>query len=115
MALNIIAEQPILMAEVRERLEKLKEKGELNFRAQKTLEHMEQFGTLKRKKAEELVAELTKLEIPRLREQHLIKLTDVLPTSEAEVKVVLQSFAVTVTAENMKKIADTIVSNTPPK
>ncbi|MEK6823108.1 MAG: hypothetical protein AABY13_04725 [Nanoarchaeota archaeon] len=115
MALDIITEQPILMAEVRERLEKLKEKGELNFRAQKTLEHLEQFSPLKKKKAEELLALLTKLEVPRLREQHLIKLTDLLPTTEAEVKIVLQSFAVTVTAENMKKIADTIVENTPAK
>lgn len=115
MALNIISEQPILMADVRERLEKLKEKGDLNFRAQKTLEHLEQFAVLKKKKAEELLAELTKLEIPRLREQHLIKLTDILPTTDAEVKVVLQSFAVTVTADNMKKIADVIVMHAPIK
>jgi DNA-directed RNA polymerase subunit F len=109
MALDIVSETPVLMAEVRERLEQIKEKsGELNFRAAKTMEHMEQFASLKKKKAEELLAELKKLDVPRLREQHLIKLVDLLPVTENDVKVVLQSFAVSVTQENLKKIAETI-------
>ena len=109
MALDIVSETPVLMAEVKERLADIKTKdGELNFRAQKTYEHLEQFVHLKKKKAEELLEELKKLDIPRLREQHLIKLVDLMPTTESDVKVVLQSFAVTVTADNLKKIAETI-------
>lgn len=113
MAVKPLSETPVTMAEVREVLEKDKEG--LNFRAQKTLEHLQQFAPLPKKKAFELLEELKKLEVPRLREQHLIKLVDVLPTTEADVKVVLQGFAVTVTAENMKKIADTILPYTVPK
>jgi DNA-directed RNA polymerase subunit F len=108
MALNIVSEQPMMMAEIKESLQSIKEKEELNFRAAKTLEHLERFCSLKKKKADELLAELKKLDIPRLREQHLIKLVDLLPITENDVKVVLQSFAVTVTAENLKKIAETI-------
>jgi DNA-directed RNA polymerase subunit F len=115
MVLNIVSEQPMLMAEVKENLETLKGKEELNFRAAKTLEHLERFCPLKKKKAEELVAELKKLDIPRLREQHLIKLVDLMPTTDIDVKVVLQSFAVTVTAENLKKIAETIEPYVKPK
>ena len=116
MTLNIISETPVLMAEVKERLEHIKAKeGELNFRAQKTFEHLEQFAPLKKKKAEELLAELNKLAVPRLREQHLIKLVDLLPNTENDVKVVLQSFAVTVTSENLKKLSDTIEPYVAPK
>lgn len=113
MGIKPLSETPVLMAEIREVLES--NKGDLNFRAQKTLEHLQQFTPLSKKKALELFEELKKLEIPRLREQHLIKLVDILPTTEADVKVVLQGFAVTVTGENMKKVAETILPYTTPK
>jgi len=106
MALNVITETPVLIAQVKDQLVKTKKKmGELNFRAQKALDHCEQFATIDTKQANELLDELRKLEVPRLRDQQLVKLVDVLPKTEAEVKGVLQGYAVTVTAENNKKIA----------
>jgi DNA-directed RNA polymerase subunit F len=113
MAVNIISEQPLLSAEVRERLEKIKDKeGELNFRAQKTLDHLQQFSH-EQKKAKQVFEALQKLEIPRLRDQHIIKLVDIMPATEADVKITLQGYNVTVTAENMKKIAETIAGFVP--
>ncbi len=108
MTMNIISEQPILSAEVRDRLEAIKEKeGELNFRAQKTLDHLQMFSH-DQKKAKQVFDAITKLEIPRLREQQIIKLVDIMPTTETDVKFCLQGYNVTVTSENMKKIAETI-------
>lgn len=115
MTVNIISEQPILSAEVRQHLESTKEKeGELNFRAQKTLDHLQQFSH-DQKKAKQVFEAITKLEIPRLREQQIIKIVDIMPLTEADVKFCLQGYNVTITAENMKKIADTIVEHAPAK
>lgn len=106
-------ETPISAVEVKHTLEKIREKeGELNYRAGKTYEYLEQFAKLSSKKAKELFEALTKLEIPRMKEQHIVKLIDVLPTTAKDVKTVLQGYAVTVTNENLDKIASTIAEHT---
>lgn len=104
-----LTETPISMAQVKHALDGVKEKeGELNYRAGKTFEYLEQFGKLTPKQAKDLAEELTKLAIPRIKEQHIMKLIDVLPTTAKDVKTVLQGYAVTVTNDNLQKIADAI-------
>jgi DNA-directed RNA polymerase subunit F len=107
---KVISESPTNAAEVKKILEDIKEKDkELGFRAQRALDHLESISTLPAKKAKELENALAKLEIPRMKEQHIHKLIDVLPKTADEVKLILQGYALTVTNENCKKIADTIL------
>lgn len=109
MKLNIIKETPLTMSEAKEELEKIKARGtELNFRAKKTEEYLQQEARLDLKKTKELLKKLEGLEIPRLKEQHICKLADILPTTPEDVKAVLQGYAITITSDNLKKIADTI-------
>ncbi len=109
MTYTIVSESATNSAEVKKILEQIKEQDkELGFRAQRTLDHLESTGTLPQKKAKELENALKKLEIPRMKEQHIHKLIDVLPKTAEDVKLILQGYALTVTNENCKKIADTI-------
>ena len=105
---KIIEETPISAADVKAELKKIQERdNELNFRAQKTEDYLNQLiGDPKKLAA--LAKKLVGLKIPRLKEEHIVKLVDVLPTTEKDVKVVLQGYAVTVTKDGMKKIADAI-------
>jgi len=105
---KVISESPVDLAEVKQLLAKSKEKGELSFRAQKAYDHLESISPLSTKKAKELSNKLEKLNVPRLREQHIHKLVDLLPKTSDDVKLVLQGYAVTITNENLKKIADAI-------
>jgi DNA-directed RNA polymerase subunit F len=106
---KVVSESATNAAEVKKMLESIKERDkELGFRAQRTLDHLESIGTLSQKKAKELETALAKLEIPRMKESHIHKLIDVLPKTADEVKLILQGYALTVTNENCKKIADTI-------
>lgn len=106
---KILSENPISMAELREDLEKIKKRDkELNFRANKTEEYLNQVVTTKN--AAELVKKLTSLKIPRLKEQHIKKIVDIMPTTIKDLKVVLQNYTLTVNNENMKKIVDTVNS-----
>ena len=59
-------------------------------------------------KADELKKKLEGLKISRLKEIHIQKIIDILPTREEDVKVVLQGYNITLTKENYKKIADTV-------
>ncbi len=104
---TIISEEPMSMVEVKTTLEKVqKSSGSLNFRAQKTLDHLTQTTTLGPRKAQDLEKKLIELNIPRMREQHAKKLVDTLPVTEKDTKVVLSGFNVTFTAEHLKAIAE---------
>ena len=106
---DIIQEKPIVLAELKEHLEKLKKATpELNFRAERTLEYVEQFTVLSMKKATALKENIEKLQVPRLREEHIVKIVDILPTTQEEAKALLSGYTLTVTNENLKKIADLV-------
>ncbi|TKJ17897.1 hypothetical protein CEE44_05245 [Candidatus Woesearchaeota archaeon B3_Woes] len=106
---EIIQDTPISMAELKEEINKIKKKeGKLNFRAEKTEEYLNQFTILSSKKEQELKEKLEKLKIPRLKEEHIIKIVDLVPGSAEEVKGILQGYTVTVTNENFKKIAECV-------
>jgi DNA-directed RNA polymerase subunit F len=109
MARKTLSETPTNASEVKQLLEQIQEHDkELGFRAQRTLEHLQAASPLPAKKAKELENALAKLDIPRLKEQHIHKLIDLTPTTMEDVKTILQGYAVTVTNENCKKIAETI-------
>jgi len=104
-----MSETPINMAQLKEELAKIKKRDkELNFRATKTEEYLNQFVTLKN--PNELVEKLTKLDIPRLKENHINKIVDTLPATVKDLKVILHGYTLTVNNENLKKIADTVNS-----
>ena len=106
---EIIKETPITMAEIKDELDKIKKKIEkINFRAEKTEEYLHQFAQLNLAKSKELKEKLDKLNVPRLKEEHIVKMIDLLPGSAEEVKSILQGYTITVTNENLKKIAEAI-------
>lgn len=104
---QIISENPVNMHHLRKELERIRKRdNELNFRANRTEEYLQQ--VLQHKYSEELFNKLMALNIPRLREQHFHKIVDMAPTSINDLKVVLQGYPITINNESMKKIVDTI-------
>lgn len=105
--MQIISETPINVYELKKGLEKIKKRdNELNFRANRTEDYLNQVALLK--DADELFDKIVKLNISRLKEQHIHKIIDITPTTISELKVVLQGYTVTVSSESMKKIVDAI-------
>ena len=105
----VLSEKPISMAEVKKEIGKIKARDkELNFRSNRTEEYLNIFVKLDDKKADELKQKLEKLKIPRLGEEHIVKIIDILPKTVDELKIVLQAYPLTITKENMQKIADAV-------
>ena len=105
MVLEILSETPIDVYRLKEEISKIKKRDkELNFRAQKTEEHLASAAAYK--DAEKLFDKISKLDISRLREQHIHKIIDVMPATVKDLKIVLQGYTVSVSNENMKKIVD---------
>lgn len=115
-SIKVVSESPITMSDLKEDLKKIKERDkELNFRANKTEEYINMFHVLEAEKAADLREKMRKLDVPRLKEEHIVKIIDMLPASPEEVKAILQGYTITVNNENVKKIADTVSDFLPKK
>ena len=107
MASEIISENPISASQLKDELAKIKQRDkELNFRAVKTEEHLEHLPATKNTDA--LFDKISKLNIPRLKEQHIYKIIDIMPATIKDLKVVMQGYTISLNNENMKKIVDAI-------
>ncbi len=106
-SVQLIEEKPISMAELKEDLKEIKKRDpELSFRTAKVSEALESVKVLKMKDAAEVIKAITKLEIPRVKEGHIVKIVDLLPTNVTELKNIFQSYTVTVTNENCEKVLE---------
>lgn len=104
---EILEETPLSMAQLKGELERIKKRDkELNFRAAKTEDYLNQVVTIK--DADTLFKNLVGLNVPRLKEQHICKIIDVLPKTADDLKVVLQGYTLTVNNPNLKKIVEAI-------
>ena len=105
---TILEETTVPLFEVKASLEKNQEAGELNFRANKTLEYLQQVPIVKKKDGEKRIKELQELQIPRMKDAIVHKLVDVRPASVEELKGVLSAYTLTVTKENLEKIHEVL-------
>jgi DNA-directed RNA polymerase subunit F len=114
---EILEKRPMALALVKEAMKKIRKRDndELNFRAQRTEEYLNEVSSMKPKDAAELVEKLVALEIPRLKPEVIHKLVDVLPKSEKHLKVVLQGYTLTVSPENQKKVMKVLEEYVPKK
>ncbi len=113
---EILEKKPIALVEVKSILKKLKTRDEeLSYRAGKTEEYVNAAVKLKQKEASEIQKKIEELEIPRVKEEHIIKIIDTVPRSLAELKVVLQGYTVTISNENLNKIMSIINEVAPTK
>jgi DNA-directed RNA polymerase subunit F len=102
---EILSETPISSYQLNEELEKIKKRDEeLNFRSAKCEEHLNSMGSHKNKDV--LYEKIEKLKIPRLKEQHIRKIIDTMPTSLKDIKLILQGFTVNINNDNLNKIID---------
>ena len=100
---KILGEQPLTMGELKKHLESIQKRdGELNYRATRTLEYLNHLPLAK--ETEKILAKIVELNIPRLKELHVAKIVDLMPTTVDEVKMALSGYIVTVNQDNLKKI-----------
>ena len=104
---EVLEEVPLSMSQLKDELAKVKKRDkELNFRSGKTEEYLGQ--VIKQKNLEDLFKKLTALDIPRLKEQHIQKIIDILPISVDSLKIILQAYTLTVNNANLKKIVEAV-------
>ena len=106
--LEVVKENTITMAELKERLTQIKKNHELSFRANKTFEYLNNITKRTEKSAEELKKKLQSLDIIRLKDTHITKIVDIEPKDVDGLKAIFASENVTLRPEDMKRIVECI-------
>ncbi len=103
--LKVVEERPLALAELKEKLESIEKRDkELSFRANKTKEYLNNFTLKKMKETESLKKKIDELQIPRLKERHIVKIIDIAPKDIDSLRLLLSGEAITVKEEDLKKI-----------
>ncbi len=108
---NIVSQVPVSMAHVKEELVRIKERDQgLGVRAERTAEYLNQMTPETVKQVDKVIKAVHELQVPRLTDEHIVKMVDLHATSEEKIKIISQGWAVTISKENIKKIADVIAA-----
>lgn len=97
------------MAELKSEIESIKKREkEPNVRVTKMEDYLNSIETLPEAKEKELTEALRKLDIPRMKDEFVFKISEMLPKTVEELKIILQGSVISVTNDNMKKIVDAV-------
>lgn len=97
--------EPITVAEAKEFLAGIDDK---NYFQERTFEYTAKFAKISLKKAKELVKELQEAGIPRIKARHLIKLADLLPETQDELRAILAKEDLTLNKEDSEKVLEIV-------
>lgn len=104
---TVISEEPLSLYDAKKELKAVKKRDEeLSFRSQKCEEYINQNAKLSEKAGKEMKQKLIELEIPRLKEDHICKLIDLMPYNADDIKLVLSGYNVTIKNDNIKQILE---------
>lgn len=102
---KIIDSKDITLGEVSEVLN-VSTGEELGFEQSKTLEYAKKFEKIPKGGAETAIEEL--MQIEKISRQKAVKIVDIAPTNEAEVRVIFVKEIFTLSDEDVKKIIDIV-------
>ena len=99
--------KPVTLSEVKNILKRVsKEREDLLYEQKIALEHAQKFAKLPIKKTEDMIKELKQLDF--LREVHVYKIADLLPSTEDDIKTILAKERISAGDNEIKKILEIV-------
>ena len=106
---DVEGREPVSLAELADHMEMITDRDEeLNFRAGKTEEYVNEFAELDKDEFDELFDEINDLDVPRLKDKHIIKIIDFLPKTVKDLEVILEGYPLTLSDEDKEDIVETV-------
>ena len=107
--ITILNEKPVTIYEVKEKLNEIKKRDkELSFRSKKTEEYINNVVLLKEKKANELMEELSKAKLEKLKIRHIVKIIDVIPKDTDGLKILFTNEPIALKQEEIEQIVQIV-------
>jgi len=109
--IEILSEEPLTLGEVKNLLEAIKKRdNELSLRSQRTYDYLSSLP-INVEKTTNAVKKIKELEVPRLKDEHIVKIVNAMPKSVEELKSILQGYGITVSGDNLNKIISVLIEN----
>jgi len=105
---QVLEEVALSLADVKKSLKALQAEAPLSFRAEKTHAYLESFEFYDAKEADALSKKIGALNIPRLKDRHIVKIIDIMPKDLDSLRLLLSTDTLTIKDEDLKKILDVI-------
>ena len=105
---QVLEEAPLSTVHVKKALKALQAEAPLSFRGEKSIAYLESFALYSDAEADDLVTKITALQIPRLKDRHIVKIIDVMPKDLDSLRLLLTNETLTIKDEDLKKILDVI-------
>ena len=106
---GFIEEKPLSLVDVKASLQSIEKRDEeLNYLSNKAKDHLDHFVILSPDKKEELSKKLSDLNLTRLKEEHICKFVDFLPKDTEELKVILQSYPLSLSKKDQETIVNAV-------
>ncbi len=102
---TIVQEEVLCLIDVKDAVKAMEKRdGELGLLSQKTKEYLDAFVSLKKADKKKLLEGLQGLNLTRLKHEHYMKIIDFLPSSDEELKNVLQAYPLTLPKKDKEAI-----------
>jgi DNA-directed RNA polymerase subunit F len=105
---QVLEESPLSLTDLKKSLKGLQAEAPLSFRGEKTNTYLESFALYSDKESQEIVQKIAALNIPRLKDRHIVKVVDVMPKDLDSLRLLLSTETLTIKDEDLKKILDVI-------
>ncbi len=105
---QVVEEIPLDLRDLKQKLKALQVETTLSYRGEKTYAYLESFSLYSEKEAEEIFKSITELNIPRLKDRHIVKIIDIMPKDIDSLRLLLSIETLTIKDEDLKKILDVI-------
>lgn len=106
---KIISQTPVALAELKEEVERIKQREkEPSIRVTRMEDYLNSFVEISPEAGKELKAAISKLAINRLKDEHICKVVDLLPKTPNDLKLVLQGYGLSLTNEASNKIVELV-------
>lgn len=102
---EVIKEEFIPMTKAKEILKGIEER---NYDQKASYEHCKKFSKIEPKKADELMKELSSLEMRKLKAEQIIKIVDMMPQDVDDLKAILMHSQTAFKDEEMQQIIDIV-------
>lgn len=96
--------KPVPVSLVRDFLTKREKDGELHYEQKLALEYSRKFARLESDKVTKLLGELMALGIPRFKDRHATKITDVMPMDEEGVKAIFAKESISLKKDQIAQV-----------
>lgn len=106
---KIVSQTPVSLVELKQEIGRIKQREkEPSIRITRTEDYLNAFVEITPEQGKELQAAISKLAVNRLKDEHICKIVDLLPRTTAELKLIMQGYAVSLTNDALNKIVEAV-------